>query len=256
MKLINVTVPGADEIVIDPLYDLHIGSSKCDMPQLIERLAAIKSEANRFCILGGDVINNSTKDSVGDTYTDTLSPMDQIKMAAKLFEPIKDKILCVTSGNHERRSYKKEGVDLTYFLCSELGIQDRYDYTACLMFLNIDGRTIKHNPILYTIYVTHGDGNGGQTVGGKANGLERRGKIVDADVFITGHTHSPISFRTARYRIDRTHRRLQKTDTLFINASATLDYEEYAEMVGMAPSSTTYPLLQLSGILQSARCKI
>ena len=38
--------------------------------------------------------------------------MEQIQQAVELFGPVKDKILAITTGNHERRTYNKEGIDL------------------------------------------------------------------------------------------------------------------------------------------------
>ena len=95
--------------------------------------------------------------------------------------------------------------------------------------------------------MTHGDGQGGRTIGGKANGLQRRGMVVDADIVVTGHTHAPLSFRDCFYRIDYPNSYVSKREQLFVNASATLDYEEYAELYGMKPSSKVSPVIVLDG---------
>ena len=237
------------EINIVLFGDLHIGSSKFNYNLIKERVAQVKDSPNTYAIILGDMINNSTKDSVGDTYTDTLSPMNQIKVAARIFEPIKDKIIAVTSGNHERRSYKKEGVDLMYFLAAELGVADKYDYAACLLWVTQPRNTSSvgkaNNVITTTIYLTHGDGNGGRTIGGKANGMSRRGDIVNADVIVTGHTHTPIVFKEASFEVDKSHKKVFKHEQLFVNCGATLNYEEYAELYGMAPSSTSNPEIKI-----------
>jgi hypothetical protein len=95
--------------------------------------------------------------------------------------------------------------------------------------------------------MTHGDGQGGRTIGGKANGLQRRGQIVDADIVVTGHTHAPLSFRDCCYKIDYQNSGIVKKEQLFVNASATLNYEEYAELFGMKPSSKQSPVIILNG---------
>ena len=237
MKLIETQLPDAP-IVIEMLSDLHIGSPKCDIQMIQNRIKRIEETDNTYCMIVGDIINNSTKNSVGDTYTEDLTPMQQVQMAVKLFEPIKDKIIAVTSGNHERRSYKYDGVDLIYFMCAELGISDKYDYVGTLNFLSFAGRHW-----LPTIYMTHGDGSSGRTVGGKANGLQRRGDIIDADVIVAGHTHMPFVFRDATFKVDKSHRCIRKQETLYVNCSATLEYESYAELMGLPPSSTASPRL-------------
>lgn len=252
MKCVTNDLNVKGDLRIEIFSDLHIGSKKCDEKLIRERIKQVAENKNTYCILLGDIINNSTRDSVGDVYEEPLSPMQQIKHALMLFEPIKDKILGVCSGNHERRSYKKEGVDLLYFFCSELGITDKYDYCSCLLFIkfgrgnggkNTKGKDPKK---IYTLYMTHGDGSGGRTIGGKANGLQRRGDIIDADIVVTGHTHAPITFREKHFVVDRRYYRTKIHEVVFVNASSALDYEEYAEIQGMKPSSKVSPVIVLS----------
>lgn len=255
MKCVKVDLPVEhDEIYIEIFSDLHIGSKKCDYKLIQERIEKVKSEANRYCIILGDIVNNSTKSSVGDVYEEELSPMQQMQKACSMFEPIKHKIIGITTGNHERRSYKTDGIDLTYFFARELRLEHLYDYCACLLFIRF-GKTgfsgkkggKKGGRMCYTLYMTHGDGNGGRTIGGKMNGLQRRGQIVDADIVISGHTHAPASFKDCFYRINYGNNSVRLQDQLFVNASATLNYEEYAELYGMKPSSTSSPVVVLDG---------
>lgn len=254
MKCVKVDLPKEhDEIKVEIFSDLHIGSKKCDYNSIRERIERVKNENNRYCVIAGDVINNSTKTSVGDVYEEELTPMQQVKQAIMLFEPIKDKIIGICAGNHERRSYKTDGVDLLYFLASELRLTDRYDYASCLVFVRLGhkNRSAKEGAnsrkVCYSIYMTHGDGQGGRTIGGKANGLQRRGQVVNADIVITGHTHAPLSFRDCCYEVDYQNNSIYKKEQLFVNASATLNYEEYAELYGMRPSSVVSPVILLDG---------
>ena len=237
---------------IEIFSDLHLGSKKCDYMAIQERIEWVKNNENVYAIILGDVLNNSTKASVGDVYEEELTPMQQVKKATMMFEPIKHKILGICSGNHERRSYKTDGVDLLYFMAAELGIADKYDYCSCLLFIRF-GEWHKNRKVCYTLYMTHGDGQGGRTIGGKANGLQRRGQVVDADVVVTGHTHSPMSFRDCFYKIDYQNSTISKKEQLFVNASATLKYEEYAELYGMKPSSVVSPIIVLDGTRKNAQ---
>ena len=247
MKCVKNNLPKELAILeIEIFSDLHLGSKKCDYKEIQRRVERVKDNAHVYAIILGDVLNNSTKTSVGDVYEDELTPMEQVKKAAVLFEPIKHKILGICSGNHERRSYKTDGVDLLYFMAAELGIADKYDYCSCLLFIRF-GDSYQHRKLCYTLYMTHGDGQGGRTVGGKANGLQRRGQIIDADIIVTGHTHAPISFRDCCYSVNYQNSTVTKKEQLFVNASATLDYEEYAELYGMKPSSKVSPVIVLDG---------
>lgn len=241
------------QIQIEIFADLHLGSKKCDYLAIQEKVNRVKNNENTYAIVLGDLLNNSTKTSVGDVYEEELTPMQQVKLAISTFEPIKDKILGICSGNHERRSYKTEGIDLLYFMAKELGIADKYDYSACLLFIRL-GHDNKHSrngknvrKICYSLYMTHGDGNGGRLIGGKANGLQRRGQVVNADIIVTGHTHAPLSFRECSFMVDYQNSCVVKREQLFVNASATLEYEEYAELYGMKPGSTVSPKIILNG---------
>lgn len=242
---------------IEIFSDLHIGSRKCDYKLIKERVEKVKNDPNRYAIILGDLCNNSTRNSVGDVYEEALTPMQQIEVVVKTFEPIKDKILGVTSGNHERRTYKSDGIDILHVVCNQLGISDKYDSTAMLLFIRLGQcHDKKERKIVYTLYMTHGDGQGGRTIGGKANGLQRRGDIVNADIVVTGHTHAPFTFRDAFYEVNYTNSKVVLKEQVFVNASATLDYEGYAELYGMKPSSKTSPVIILNGRNKSVTTSI
>ena len=250
MKCIKVDLPSEfEELKIEIFSDLHIGSKKCNYQLIQERVSKVKNNPNTYCIILGDLINNSTKTSVGDVYEEQLTPMQQIQKAISIFEPIKDKIIGVCSGNHERRSYNTDGIDLLWMFSKELGLESKYDYCSCLLFIRfgkMDGHHM-YKKNIYTLYMTHGDGQGGRTIGGKANGLQRRGQIVDADIVVTGHTHAPLTFRDCYYQINYGTSSVKKMEQLFINASSTLEYEQYSELYGMKPSSTISPVIVLNG---------
>lgn len=251
MKTIVASLPKKkDDIRIIPFSDLHIGSSKCNYELIKSQVEKVKSDPNTYAIIVGDLINNTTKTSVGDVYSEPIPPMKQIEMACDIFEPIKDKILAVTSGNHERRSYKMDGIDLIAFFCVKLGLEKKYDYCAPLLFLNVGAPTHGYKAgkqICYSIYITHGDGANGRTIGGKANALGKRGGVCCADVIVTGHTHEAVTFKEAIFVPDLQHKTVELKETTFVNCGATLDYEEYAELYGMRPSVLCQPEIILSG---------
>lgn len=248
MKCVKIDLPETiEKLRVEIFSDLHIGSPKCDMDLIKARIERVKNDPNTYCVLLGDIVNNSTKTSVGDVYSEPLSPMAQITTAIELFRPIAHKVIGGTGGNHERRSYKQDGIDLLYFMFTELNIADRYSYGAALLFVRFGVNDHdKRRKMCYTIYITHGDGQGGRLIGGKANGLQRRGQIVNADIVITGHTHTPFTFRGVSYVIDYQNNTVREREQVFINASATLKYEEYAELYGMPPSSVISPRVILN----------
>jgi predicted phosphodiesterase len=265
MKCIKIDLPRTIETLkIEIFSDMHLGSKKCDYKLIQSRVKSVLENENTYCIILGDILNNSTTNSVGDTYEEELTPMEQIKQATVLFEPIKHKILGVVSGNHERRSYRSDGIDLLYFMCSELKIADKYNPVANLLFVrfgsissnikesNGSGKTRK---VLYTIYMTHGSA-GGKLIGGKANGLQRLGGIVNSDIIIVGHTHMPMTFRESTLDIDTRNSTVISREQVFVNASAALDYEEYAETFGFKPSSKKSPVIYLGGTKKEIDIKL
>lgn len=174
--------------------------------------------------------------------------MEQLQRFVALFEPVKDKILAVTSGNHENRTYIKEGIDLTYVACSQIGIEEKYGKVGALVFVKFGkGKTHEKDRAskqLYTIYCTHGSG-GGRKEGAKVVRLADLANIVDADVYIMGHTHLPVVMKEAFYRVDRLNGAACKVDKLFVNTSAMLDYGGYGEQYGFKPSSKDCPIIYL-----------
>ena len=110
MKVIKIDLPMyLSSVELHTFADEHIGDEHSDPKRLLERIEYVKNTPNAYCILNGDIIDNATKTSIGDTYTQVFNPMEQLAKAVEMFEPIKDRILCITHGNHENRTYKKEG---------------------------------------------------------------------------------------------------------------------------------------------------
>lgn len=231
------------------MADFHLGDIHSDFKKIQEYLAYIKDNDNVFTVLNGDMMDAAIQSSIGDTYGASLQPMEQLAQCVKIFEPIKDKILAVTPGNHEQRIYKSDGLDLTQLMCNQLEIGERYSNTSVLLFIRF-GKDKKHDhhnrPILYTIYCVHGAG-GGRTEGGKVNRLMQLGNIVDADIFIHSHTHTPAIVKTGYYRVSAANSSVQKVDKLFVNTAATLEYGGYGELQSYKPTSIEMPIIVLDG---------
>jgi predicted phosphodiesterase len=257
MKAIKCNLPYAETIEILPLADLHIGDSQCDYSLILERIDYIKNTPNAYCILDGDLMDTAIASSIGDTYAANLQPMEQLKHCVEIFEPIKDKILAVLSGNHENRVYKSDGLDITELMCAQLGIAYKYSPTTALLFIRF-GKTSGHNryrPQLYTIYVTHGSG-GGRREGGKVNRLADLASIVDADIYVHGHTHLPLVFRESFFRLNHGNSSVSSVDKLFVNCGASLNYGGYGDKAGFKPASKKTPVIYLSGTRRDMWAKL
>ena len=256
MKAIKINLSEKlDNITIHIFGDEHIGDEHCDIKRLKERIEYVKNTPNAYCIMNGDIIDNATKTSIGDTYTQVFNPMEQLQRAVELFEPIKDKILCVTHGNHENRTYKKEGVNLSYLIANQLGIYDRYSPTSAVLFIRFGKVSNGHKEsngsgnirkLCYSIYVLHGSG-GGRKEGAKAIRLADMASIVDTDIYIHNHTHLPMVMKQAFHRVDVRNNTIALVDKLFVNGAANLNYGGYGEAQEFKPASKQSPIIYLSG---------
>ena len=248
MKAIRCDLPYTDTIELHPMSDLHIGDSQCDFKLILERIEYIKNTPNAYCILDGDLMDTAIASSIGDTYAANLQPMEQLKQCVKIFAPIKDKILAVLPGNHENRVYKSDGLDITEIMCSQLEIPNKYSPTTALLFIRFGERNSDHHrrKQLYTVYVTHGSG-GGRKEGGKVNRLADLASIVDADIYVHGHTHLPLVFKESFFRVSGANSSVALVDKLFVNTGASLDYGGYGDKQGFKPASKRSPVIYLDG---------
>lgn len=227
------------------------------MERLKERIKYVSETPNAYCLLNGDILDNATKTSIGDTYTQEFNPMEQLKKATELFSPIVDKCLAVTHGNHENRTYKKEGINLSYLLAAQLGLADKYSPTSALVFLRF-GKSRNHSGTskqLYSIFLLHGSG-GGRKEGAKAIRLADLNTIIDADIFIHSHTHLPMIMKQAYHRIDTRNSTVALVDKLFVNTAANLNYGGYGEAQAFKPSSKETPVIYLSGTKKEMKAKL
>jgi hypothetical protein len=260
MKVVKVTLPrSVKNVEIRIFADLHIGDKHCDLSSIRNEIEYVANTPNCYAILNGDIVNNATKTSVSDSYAEILSPMEQIAKYIELFAPIKDKILVMTQGNHENRTYIKEGVDLTQVVAAQLGLEDRYSKTGAVLFLKLGEHKLsgcsKRVPVVYSFYIIHGSG-GGRKEGAKAIRLADMASIIDVDCYIHSHTHLPMIMREGFYRTDMSNGVVKYVDKLFVNTSAQLRYGGYGEAFEFKPSSTRCPVIYLSGVQKFATANL
>ena len=112
-ELIQKHFTDRDDITIIPISDVHLGASEHMQTEWINFINQVNSVPNCYVILGGDLINNSTRNSVANVFAETIRPREQKRLMAEMLEPIKDRILCAVTGNHERRNGKDADDDPT-----------------------------------------------------------------------------------------------------------------------------------------------
>lgn len=250
MKEVRIELPQSIErLELHIFSDLHIGDPQCDYKLIKDRIARVENTEDAYCVLNGDILNNATKTSVSDVYGEVLPPMEQIDRAVDLFAPIKNKILAMTRGNHEARTYNKEGIDPSLVMARQLGAEDKYSPEGVLLWVSFgesSRRRSEGRRTTYSIYMTHGTG-GGRTEGAKANRVAQLASVVDADIYLHAHLHLPLVMRESFCRVSQSTRSCSMVDKLFINTAAGLNYGGYGQAMAFKPSSKKNPVLYLNG---------
>ena len=245
------------EIDILPAADYHWADPNSDHDEIMDDIAYIRDHDNCFCVLNGDLMDCAIASSIGDTYGASLSPMEELRVCAELFAPIANKILCVVPGNHEARHYRTNGIDITELMCRQLGVSGRYSSTTALLFIRFgetSGKT--HNrKMAYTMYVSHGNG-GGRKEGGKIQRLVDLSAIVDADIYLCGHTHLPAMLKDGFARPNMANSSITYGTRLYVNTSAKLNYGGYGDTQGFKVPCTDTPIIHLSGTRKEMRATI
>lgn len=249
MKTFKIDLPNHEKIELHIFADEHLGDSLSNMKYLLERIDYVAKTPNAYCVLGGDLMDMAIASSIGDVYSQEFSPMQQLKECVKIFAPVAPKVLCALNGNHERRQYKTNGIDMTYLMCKELGIEDKYTPDTGLLFIRFGKNEMQGHHgrrICYTVYLTHGSG-GGKKEGGKLQRVADLACIADADIYIHNHIHLPAAFRRQFYRVDTANSAAALVDKLFVSSAGNLHYGGYGDIGGFTPASMRSPVIFFDG---------
>lgn len=242
-----------EDITIIPIADVHLGSRECREQEFISFIDSIKDKPNVYLILGGDLCDNGTRNAVTDIFKATIPPSAQRKMMAKILEPVRNKVLCGVSGNHERRSGKDADFDPMFSIMSKLDLEDRYREDIAFLKIQMGAqlsesgqRTHGYERPAYHIVVTHGHGGGQLTSGAVLRG-ERSAYAVDgADLFIFAHTHKPFLTQPGKIVIDPRNNKVSIKPFKVMCMTSWINYGGYAAQKMLLPSSHALQTITLS----------
>lgn len=235
-----------DKHTIYPIGDLHIGSPGHAGAQLDEWFAYLEATPNVSMLNTGDNTNCALKSSVSEAYDEQLTVGEARRAQTELFWNLagQGKIDAVIDGNHEDRVFRSTGDSPNAAVCDTLGLN--YDRAACIVRYLV-------GDVSYDLYLRHGTGGGG-TMGAQVNNLEKQERIIAADVYVSGHTHTQVAFVKDIFvpgaeRIDRAKR-------LFVCGGSFVAYEEYAAKQGYSPAHIGAPRVYLSGRTKDAHASV
>jgi predicted phosphodiesterase len=255
-ELIQHHFPERQDIKIYPISDVHLGAAEHLTREWELFCQRVKDEPNSYIILGGDLVNNATRNSVSNIFEETMRPREQKKVMVKMLEPLRDKILCAVSGNHERRNRDVDN-DITYDIMCKLDLEWLYRENIAFVKIQIgrqNGDGVR-NPT-YTLVVTHGSG-GGILTGGAVNRNERFGYVLDGcDCLVVGHTHKPFVTQPSKIKIDPFNNRVSVQPFKVVSMSSWLGYGGYAAQKMMLPTSHAPQIITLNGKKKQIRVEM
>lgn len=240
----------ADEITIYPVADVHLGAVECAEAEWARFLSGVVKSPNTYLILAGDLLNNAVRSaSFANPFEEAHRPREAKRLMAEYLAPVKDRILCVVSGNHERRTLRDDDQDLTYDICTKLDIEHLYRENMAFMRIRIGKRQSEDKSnTTYTFAVTHGAG-GGIYTGAAVNRNERFGNLIDGmDCLVAGHVHKGFITKPQKICIDAQNGAVVMKHYTVISCVSWLNYGGYAAQKMLLPAYVSDPqALRLSG---------
>ena len=237
-KIFTLDYRDRDELKLFALSDIHWGHRQCDKDLVkanIDRIA----EKEMACVDLGDLIENATRDSVGSgVYEQEAIAQEQMEQAVELYQPIKHLLKFMHPGNHELRTMNQGGINLTKVMAKMLGVP--YAGFGAVSYIMVGNQR-------YVMYTHHG-GSGASTIGGKMNSLLALEKIVNADIYVQGHTHDCIYQGREFLDFDAKNRGLVPRRKHFINNGAYLDcWGSYGQIKAYSPGTKGNAQITLNG---------
>lgn len=232
------------EVTIYPIADVHLGAVEHAEGEWQAFLKQVE-ESNSYLILAGDLLNNGVRScKFANPFEERIRPRDAKIRMVKYLEPVKDRILCVVSGNHERRTYRDDDQDLTYDICAKLDIEHLYRENIAYMKIQCgkrkNGRSAKYRAT-YAFAVTHGTG-GGIYTGAAVNRNERFGNVIDGlDCLVTGHSHKGFVTKPSKIVMDMRNDTVKMANYTVVSCVSWLNYGGYAARGMLLPAQTCDP---------------
>jgi hypothetical protein len=254
MRLNTARIPfvTGDEFVLYPIGDIHFGSANCDVKLLDEVIAEVRENPKALWIGMGDavesiapndkrwhaggvderVVSLANQDRIGDVYVE--------KLAAKL-RPIASQCIAYGDGNHEASFNKHYYTNLSVRVLDAIGRPDCYTEWSCLTRI-VFGHATRDRSLPVRVFHSHG-WQAGRQEGGKVNESRRLLAYIEADVYLSGHSHSKWVVPHTRLETDVRFTKLVAHEVYTAHTGSFLrtlqqDHVGYAESAGYPPTST------------------
>lgn len=231
------------------LGDVHLGSSNCDEPKLLQTIDEIRQDENALVFLMGDVCDFISRHD-WRFRIDNIAPWveaddlgnSQVQKAIEVLSPIAKKIVGVIQGNHE--DVMEQAFDNAVHRNIVKGLQARDLGYSAFVRLNFAWKRGKEggNWNKLDLLLHHGWG-GGRSDGADVNRLDEILRDYDCDMVIAGHTHRRWAIKAVQHRINThglldTRVRVKARSGTFLKTLSEGTHHSYSERAGMRPLET------------------
>ena len=240
--------PVRSDVHLHFIADVHLGAQEHMEREWADFCDHLLEDPSAYVILGGDLINNATRNSVSNVFDEVMRPREQKRVMMEMLAPLKNRILCAVPGNHEGRSGKDADNDPMYDIMCKLDLEDLYRENMAFVKVRIGKKENngEANPT-YMLAIMHGTG-GGMLPGATINRNERMGYAIDgADALLVGHSHKPMVSQPGKIIIDKRNEQVSIKPFKVIVASSWLSYGGYAARKMLLPSTHAPQVITLHG---------
>lgn len=230
--------PGKKYAEVLLFSDLHLGSRNCMLDKAISNLDYCLKNGI-YVFTNGDLIEASTRYSIGDGVYHQMNPQDQVDKIEEILKPLAESglLLNIGGGNHEARVAKETGIDVSKGIAKTLNVPYTGDSIWCLF------RVGKEN---YSMYALHG-ASGAKFSYTKLKSVVDVLHSFDANIVIQGHVHELMTDWYIKQYVDLRSKTVKEKKVLVVLTGSYLSYSEsYASSKGLPITKTGSPKIELS----------
>lgn len=244
MPLIIYEFPEYKELNFLPLGDVHWDAISC-MRELFKKVVDEIRTKNYYTGLVGDIFDKLFFNRQDKRERD-INLNQAFEEVLQILLPIKDRILFINEGNHDRGLYKIGEFSLAEHLADDLGVP----FIKGAGFVNIRLNAKGHRygrPRLrdsYIIYTTHGWG-GGRRAGNAIKKIEELITHTEgADICLIGHLHVPEYRDFQVVTVDRQNNIIKERHIYGVALGSFQHNPLYVQQTGRAPGGFSNFLIQ------------
>ncbi len=193
--------------------DWHIGTVDFDIDGAINVLNYVLQTPNALLFCLGDMMNTAILNSVSDIFEDIAYPREQWEVFVSLLKQVKDKLVVVHTGNHERRVKKNTGLDPVEEATKAMDAEDAYAPYFADTYIKLKQG---NKPFAFPVVTHHGDSGNPEN-----NSSVNQGSMING----MGHTHQFKNYTITKIIINNNGKRVKKPElNIVIPASGGGEY--------------------------------